>query len=131
MRKIALIFLFVLIGSMLLTACGAGGSSDPAAQAVLSYLKAEVALDKDKISTFSCAKWEESARMEVDSFQAVTPTLKDATCKQSGTDGSTALVTCQGQIIATYGKEQTTFDLNARTFEVVQEGGDWRVCGYR
>jgi hypothetical protein len=69
--------------------------------------------------------------MEVDSFQAVTPSLEGLSCKQTGTDGDTALVTCQGKIKATYGTELAEFDLSARTFQMAKEGGDWRVCGYR
>ncbi len=121
-----LITLGLLAG--LLAGCG---PQDPAGKAAEAYLKALVAQDKEQIAALSCAEWVESAQMEVASFQAVTPRLENLTCAQSGTDGETALVSCQGKIFATYGNEEAEFDLSARTLQLVKEGGDWRMCGYR
>jgi len=128
LRKLWLILALGLLAGLL---AGCGGGTDAAGQAAEAYLKALVAQDKDQISALSCADWVESAQMEVASFQAVTPRLEDLACAQSGTDGETALVSCQGKIFATYGNEEAEFDLSARTLQMVEEGGDWRMCGYR
>ena len=51
--------------------------------------------------------------------------------RKRGTDGDTALVNCTGKIIASYNNEDQELDLSVRTYQVVQEGGDWLVCGTR
>ena len=130
MRQFALTFFIVLIASLFLTAC-AGDASNAPAKAVEEYLNALVAKDADRLSTLVCGDWEEEALIELDSFQAVTPRLDNAACTQTGTDGDTALVDCTGKIIATYGDEDQELDLSVRTYQVVQQGGDWLVCGTR
>ena len=79
----------------------------------------------------TCGEWEEDALLELDSFQAVTARLDGLACEQTGTDGETALVLCKGKIIATYNEEDQELDLSVRTYQVVQEGGEWLVCGTR
>jgi len=45
-------------------------------------------------------------------------------------DGDDALIICKGSIDATYNNEVRNFHLSERTYRVVQQGGDWLVCGY-
>ena len=130
MRKSFLIVLILIVTALSLTAC-ASGSNDAPAKAVEDYLNALVAKDADRLSTLSCGEWEDDALLELDSFQAVTARLDGLTCEQTGTDGDTALVLCQGNIIATYNNEDQELDLSVRTYQVVQEGGEWLVCGVR
>ncbi|HEX5840660.1 MAG TPA: hypothetical protein VFY26_22670, partial [Anaerolineales bacterium] len=78
-----------------------------------------------------CGDWEDDALIELDSFQAVEARLEAMACQQTGSDGDTALVDCTGSIIATYNDEDQELDLSVRTYQVVQEGGDWLVCGTR
>jgi hypothetical protein len=128
-RKIFLIVLVTIV-STILTACAAGNENAPA-KAVEDYLNALVAKDENRLSTLSCGEWEDDALLELDSFQAVTARLEGLACEQTGTDGETALVLCQGNIIATYNNEDQELDLSVRTYQVVQEGGEWLVCGVR
>jgi hypothetical protein len=114
---------------MILTAC-AGRNTQPE-QAVEAYLTAIVEADLDKITTLSCAEWEEDAWLELDSFQGVEVSLVDMQCTQSGTDGDTALVTCTGKFLTSYDGEAMEIDLSTREYELVQQGGEWLVCGYR
>ncbi len=130
MRKILFSLLIVMLVSMLLTAC-TSSSSDAPAKAVEDYLNTLVAKDADRLPTLVCGDWEEDALIELDSFQAVTAKLDNAACTQTGTDGDTALVNCTGKIIATYNNEDQELDLSVRTYQVVQDGGDWLVCGTR
>ncbi|HJS17899.1 MAG TPA: hypothetical protein VJ785_04075 [Anaerolineales bacterium] len=130
MRKLFLTLSIVMIVNLLLAACS-GSNSDAPAKAVEDYLNALVAKDADRLPTLVCADWEEDALIELDSFQAVTPRLEGMACQQSGTDGDTALVDCSGSIIATYNDEDQELDLSVRTYQVVQEGGNWLVCGTR
>lgn len=130
MRKFFLILIVVIVANLFLSAC-ASKSDDAPAKAVEDYLNALIAKDSDRLTTLSCSDWEDDALLELDSFQAVTTKLDGLACTQTGTDGDTALVLCKGKIIATYNNEDQELDLSVRTYQVVQEGGDWLVCGTR
>ena len=130
MRKFFLILIVVIVGNLFLSACASKSNNAPA-KAVEAYLNALVTKDSDRLTTLSCADWEDDALLELDSFQAVTTKLDGVACTQTGTDGDTALVLCKGKIIATYNNEDQELDLSVRTYQVVQEGGDWLVCGTR
>jgi len=129
-HKVSLMMLTIIILTLSLTACSASNSDAPV-QAVENYLTALVEKDADRLTTLSCGQWEQDALLELDSFQAVTARLEDVACEQTGTDGDTALVLCNGKIIATYDNEDQELDLSVRTYEVLQEGGDWLICGVR
>jgi len=129
MRQSFLISFCVLIfAAVMLAACGDSGS---APQVVEDYLEALVAGDADRLVTLSCAEWEADARLEADSFGAVSPTLEGGTCEVSGTEGDYTLVACTGSISATYNGEQRQFPLDEQIYRVVFEGGEWRMCGYQ
>lgn len=130
MRKFFLILILVIIANLFLSAC-ASKNKDAPAKAVEDYLNALVAKDSDRLTTLSCGDWEDDALLELDSFQAVTTKLDGLACTQTGTDGDTALVLCKGKIIATYNNEDQELDLSVRTYQVIQDGGDWLVCGTR
>ena len=130
MRKFSLTILVIIITTLSLTACASNNGNAPA-KAVEDYLTALVAKDADRLSTLSCGEWEDDALLELDSFQAVTARLEGVACEQTGTDGDLALVLCNGKIIATYDNEDQELDLAVRTYQVVQEGGEWLVCGVR
>jgi hypothetical protein len=130
MHKILLSLFIVMTAGLLLAACSGSGEDAPA-KAVEAYLNALVAKDENLLPTLVCGDWEQDALIELDSFQAVTPRLEDVACKQTGTDGDTALVDCTGRIIATYNDEDQELDLSVRTYQVVQDSGDWLVCGTR
>lgn len=113
---------------LLLSACGTSSSAGPE-KAVEAYLTALAEKDSARLSTLSCAEWEPIALMELDSFSAVSVTLKDLSCAQAGTEGANALVTCQGRLVASYNGELQTFELSARTYTVENSTGEWLVCG--
>jgi hypothetical protein len=114
---------------VLLAGC-AGGKSE-AAGIVEAYLTALVGKQADQLSTLSCADWESSALTELDAFQNVEAQLVDLACSDSGKDGATTLVTCSGKITASYNGELQDFPLGDRVYQLVSEGGELRVCGYR
>ena len=125
MRK----FFILITLAFILSACGS--SKDPAARAVEDYLTALSGKDVNTLTVLSCADWESGALLEYDSLQAVDTRLEGLSCAPSGQDGDTSLVQCQGKLLATYNGEDQEFDLSVRTYEVVQQGGDSLVCGYR
>ena len=129
MRKFAPIVLLICIVALLFSACGK--AQDPAAKAVEDYITALVNKDANAISTLSCADWESNALLELESLQAVATRLENMACSSAGIDGNTTHVDCQGKIIATYSNEDQQLDLSMRTYQVVQQSGDYLVCGYK
>ena len=121
------ILLTVIIFSalILLSACAASGPD----QAVAAFWQALVAKDSAQVSSLSCAAYEPEAQTTLESFNAVETKLKDLSCSVLSQEGDTASVSCNGSIIATYGSEDMTIDLAARTYTAKKEGGDWRMCG--
>jgi hypothetical protein len=130
MRKLALLVFLLSMLSLPLSAC-TGKAADPAAKAVDDYLNALVSKDSTKLSALSCASWESSALLELDSLQAVKTRLDAVSCKTTGTSGGISQVNCQGRILATYNGEDQALDISSRTYQVVQKGGNYLVCGYK
>ena len=129
MRTFSLILIIVFI-TLTLPACASNNDNAPV-QAVESYLNALVEKDANRLTTLSCGEWEDDAILALDSFQAVETRLEGLACEQTGTDGDTALVLCNGSIVATYDGEDQQMDLSRFTYQVLQEGGEWLVCGTR
>ncbi len=130
MRKISkTIAAAIGLGSMLV-ACSSAPAGDPA-QRIEAYLQARVKGDVERMITLSCAAWEPNARLEATSIQGRSPTLDALACRTSATEGNAAFITCTGRIITNYDGERREFDLAERQFKAMQEGGEWRMCGYR
>jgi hypothetical protein len=129
MRKLVPLVLLMCLSSLLFSACGK--AADPASKVVEDYLTALVNKDGNSLSALSCADWESNALLEMDSFQAVSTRLENMVCATSATEGTTAQVNCQGKIITTYNNENTELDLSVRTYQVVKQGGEYLVCGFK
>lgn len=121
------IFIIVLLLALSLAAC----SGEKPEDAVTDYLNALVSKDASRLSSLSCADWESNALLELDSFQAVTVRLENASCSSAGTEGDAALVECTGKLIATYNDEDLELELADRIYKVVEQNGDYLVCGYK
>jgi len=130
MRKFAPVIILMSVFALLLSACG-GKAADPAAKVVEEYLNALVGKDSNRLSALSCADWEPNALLELDSLQAVSTRLEGLTCTTIGADGTTSDVSCQGKILTTYNNEDQQLDLSVRTYQVVQQGGEYLMCGYK
>lgn len=127
MRKITPLFLILLL-LLPLTACASGTSG--AAEAVENYYSALISQDSAALDAVVCSDFAADAETEFASFAGVESELEDMSCSQTGSEGETALVACQGQIVATYGAEQMEIPLGDRTWRVLNQDGAWRVCGY-
>jgi hypothetical protein len=121
---------FVLLSFALAACSGSGNKSDAAGQVVVEYYQGLTSGDVNQMKSLSCAAWEEAAQLEFDAFAGVETRLDNLQCQSNGTEGEYTLVTCTGGIIATYGNEDTNFDLSSFTFRTLQEAGEWRMCGY-
>ena len=115
--------LLILILSLMLAAC-ASSAADPA-QTVEQYLQAKVAGDRTQVQQLLCLPMEADLDCEAASFSSVTGArIEDMSCQRVG---DSDVVQCTGQIVATYGTEDTTFPLTS--YRVVQEDGEWKWCG--
>ena len=126
----------LIVLTLILTACGSPATQSPAAKspaaaAVENYYAALVSKDSAKVSNLSCKDWEEQALLEMDGFQAVKAELDNVVCKEAGTDNGATLVGCTGNIALTYNTEKQTLDVSRQVYRVVQQGGDYLVCGYK
>jgi hypothetical protein len=132
MAKLNLCFsraIFSLLILLALSACNAGSNPTGAPAAVEGYLQALVAKDENQMINLSCAAWEAQVRLEFNAFSAVDLKLENLECQETGQQGEYTLVTCSGSMIASYGAEDQQIDVADRTYQLIQEGGEWRVCG--
>lgn len=129
MRK-TLFALLVIVVFGILAACQSSDAGHPAVAALETYLQALADKDEATLSQLSCADWELNSLLELDSFQAVDTKLEGLDCQQTASGDGTASVMCQGQIVASYFGEEQNFDLSERSYTMVEQNGDWLVCGY-
>jgi hypothetical protein len=129
-KKGFVLLLAIMISILALNGCGGGNAENPGAKAVQVYLQALVNQDLNRMITVSCGEWESQAKQEYDSFAAVKLKLNNLSCHEINREGDSSTVSCTGSIIANYGAEDLEIDIANRIFKVVEEGGEWRMCGY-
>jgi len=122
LRLTTILFIFGLI----ISACA---QQPPAVQVVETYFNAIVEQNDALIPQIVCEEWQFDAYLEMDSFLAVNPVLEDLSCTVVSEDQNSAIVNCQGSILATYNEEQQKIDLSNRNFIVRKEANEWLLCG--
>jgi hypothetical protein len=128
MQKYKTTLIILVVSLVQLTACSSAGSDEPG-RVVEAYWQALVKKDDARISSLSCAAFEQEALTTLESFRAVEVIEKDVSCSSSLLDDSSASVKCTGSLIASYGAEDLVIDLSQRTYSAVKEGSDWLMCG--
>ncbi len=121
--------LLVLLAFMIVT-CQKSQGSD-ASSVVGDYFKALVAKDANQAVNLSCAAWEGQAQIDADTFAINPATAENVQCKAAGADGGPPSISCTGKLVLDYNGEKQEINLADRTYRVVQEGGEWRMCGYK
>jgi hypothetical protein len=122
---------FVLCSLIILVITGCSNNQNRAPASIEEYINALVSKDENKLINYSCADWESEARSEFNSFSAVSVSLEDLTCHETGQDEDYTIVSCEGVIIANYGNEILEINLADQNYASIFEGGEWRMCGYR
>ncbi len=126
--KLRVGFVLVLF-AILLAACG-GKAESSAVSAVERYYLAIIQQNQDDLAKDVCASFESQAKTELDSFKGVKTELSDFACTETAKGDQEATVSCSGKIVATYGNEKMDFPIEGRAHKVVNQSGDWLVCGY-
>jgi hypothetical protein len=129
MKRNFLVCLSCAISLFTIVACSSAQSDS--IQAVQTYLNALASKDAETLVSVSCSEWESSARLELDSFAAVTPELVDLQCSEASIEEDEILVACTGQLKLDYNGEIQNLDLAGQFFRTVQEGDEWLMCGYK
>ena len=115
--------ILLLVGIALLVSCTSSGAGDPA-KVVAQYLQAKVSAEQKTMQGLLCSSMEADLQREASSFAGLDAKVQDMTCMRQG---DSDVVSCTGEIVATYGGEQTNFPLVS--YKVVQEDGEWKWCG--
>ena len=128
MKKI--VFTLLLISIIVLSSCGSQAGSN-AASAASDYINALAEKNKSQVTALSCKDWEESATLEVDALLSVDAAVSELNCEITGEDNTGTYVVCSGSLDLTYNDEIRAIDLSRKTYTLVQEDGQWRVCSYK
>ena len=131
MKRTITSIVFIALCAVTLLSCSSGGVAGSASQAVQAYLQARVQSDLDKMINLSCSDWESQARVEATSFKSMKANLDGVACQDSGTAGQYTLVSCKGKIVTSYNGESREWSLSEHPFRVIQDRGEWRMCGYQ
>jgi hypothetical protein len=123
------IFIILILSSIMLLGCGSG--KNDAAHTIEAYIQALSEKDSNQISNLSCSDWEQNALIEVDSLTSVGSKVENLKCEEVGQDGDDTLVSCTGALVLDYNGEAQQIDLSSRTYIARNDGGEWRMCGYR
>lgn len=125
MRKQFLWLMALMLGALVLVACGGGNTAGDPSQTVEQYMQAKVEGDADTIRGLLCAEMEANYEREAMTFASVSGVEIDGmACERVG---DTDVVTCEGRIVAMYGTEENEFPLVS--YRVVEEDGEWKYCG--
>lgn len=122
------VFLIILL-FMLVSACN--NNQNSASTSVEEYFNALVNRDENKLINYSCADWESDARSEFNSFSAVSVSLENLNCQETGQDEEFTVISCKGVITANYGNEVLEIHLEDQNYLSIFDAGEWRMCGYR
>jgi hypothetical protein len=125
MRFLSLLGVLIVLALVL-----AGCAQDSPVETLETYLQAKVDSDLDVLLSLSCADWEAQAIVEASSFESMNAELQGMSCQQTGQDGDYILIECQGQIVTVYNGETREWDLGAFPYRLIQEDGEWKMCGY-
>lgn len=123
------LFLFFIF-ALTISACGASDAG--ASQTVESYITALSSKDEAALISNSCADYEDDAILVLDSLELVEVSLADGVaCQEVGSEDNITLVNCTATLQMSYGGEPQELDFSKITYEVVNENGNWLVCGTR
>ena len=140
MKGKSFVVALVLVLSVLLSACGGGAAAGPAG-AIQTYLSAVSNFDFKAAGDLSCAAQKDTMNQAFALFNSAGTGGDPSSLKslfkfdfsglkfaESSNDGKSAVVHMSGTMkVSAFGQDQST-DMN-QDIPVVNEGGQWKVCG--
>lgn len=121
--------MIALLGVILLVGCAPSNGGDPAA-VMEAYLQARVDANEEELLRLSCDDWESQIALELASFESMDAELQDMVCTRGDEADGYVYVSCAGKIVTTYNGETREWPLDAFPFRMLQEGDEWKMCGY-
>ncbi len=118
--------LALCLTAVVMAVAGCSSQSDPSS-VVVEYWSARVAADASRMQQLSCAGWEAQALIQARSFEAMNAQLEDVTCQAVNQSDNQSRVDCEGRIVTSYNGENREWELTP--YLLVQEQGEWRICG--
>lgn len=120
--------ILLMVLTLALSSCGVPNSPS---DIIEEYIDAMVAKNDILTVNLSCVAWEENAKAEGAGFEGVEVSLEDVACLVMDETSDSASVSCTGKFIFQYaGGEIEEIDLDRRNYSLVQESGEWKMCGY-
>ena len=109
---------------------GCSGDRALAAESVETFFQAILEKDETLFRSAVCSDYESVAMMDFSSFAIVETRMENFSCEAEGETNGQVSVRCQGNLQASFGNEVRSFDLSSRIYQVVEENGQWLVCGH-
>lgn len=138
MKRLSVVVAVVLIVSVLLSACG-GAPAGPAG-AIQGWLTAFTKFDFKAVTDMTCAAQKDQVNQALSFFSGSSGAdlsslsslfsfdFSKLTFQEKSNDGKTAVIHVGGQMITkVFGQDQSQ-DMD-EDLQVVNEGGQWKVCG--
>jgi hypothetical protein len=126
--KILLLAMACLTLGALLSGCS--GERALAAESVETFFQAILEKDETLFRSAVCSEYETIAMMDFASFAIVETRMENFSCQVEGEAEGPVSVRCQGNLQASFGDETRSFDLSSRVYQVIEENGQWLVCGH-
>jgi len=126
--KILLLAIIWLTLGLILIGCS--GDQALAVESVETFFQAILEKDEALFRSAVCSDYASIAMMDFTSFAIVDTRIDNFSCEAEGEVDGQVSVRCQGNLQANFGNEMRSFDLSSRIYQVVQENGQWLVCGH-
>ena len=109
---------------------GCGKNQTLASQSVEEFFQAIVEKNQGLLVSKVCASYELDAMMDFNTFAIVKTSLENFSCQTTGENETGYDVRCEGSLNANFGDELRIFELSNRTYQVIEENGNWLICGH-
>ncbi|CAG0931052.1 hypothetical protein TFLX_01976 [Thermoflexales bacterium] len=139
MKRLSVVMIIVIVLSALLTACGGGAGGGGAAAAAKSFFDAFAQLDFAKMKDMTCEAQKKSIEDAMSMMgaggdaSALKDMLKIDTAglkyEEKSVSGSNATVVVSGKLKLEMMGQAQEQDLDNQELPMVNEGGQWKVCG--
>lgn len=126
-KMILLALVWLTLGALL---AGCSGDRALAAESVETLFQAILEKDEALFRSVVCSDYARIAMMDFTTFAIVDTRIDNFSCQAEGKVDGQVSVRCEANLQASFGNETRSLDLSSRIYQVVQEDGQWLVCGH-